>query len=114
MCSTRVLPSHLSFLQQLSYYKGILDERSELRRLQSELQTTKDNAEATRQYHLTTITHLEDKLKVSFAAQIAIENHEANGPSASGFPFCRSFTSIGLALKDNWALILGLRSHLKC
>lgn len=61
-----------------------MDERSELRRLQSELQTTKDNAEATRQYHLTTVTHLEDKLKVSFAAQIAIENHESNGPSASG------------------------------
>ncbi len=53
-------------LQQLAYYRGILEERSELRRLQAELQTTKDNAEATRQYHLTSVNHLEEKSKVTF------------------------------------------------
>ena len=52
-------------VQEIAHYRRILDERSELRQLQSDLQSTKEAAEATRQYHLTSVSHLEEKLKVS-------------------------------------------------
>ena len=54
----------LAPLQEIMHYKRIVDERSELRKLQAELQSTKEGAEATRQYHLTSVNHLEEKLKV--------------------------------------------------
>lgn len=51
-------------VQELAHYQAILTDRSELAKLQIELVCAKDNAEATRQYHLISVNHLEEKLKV--------------------------------------------------
>ena len=59
-------------MQQVAHYRGILGERSELQRIQTELQTTKDSAEARRQYHLTAVNHLEGKIQVMMCVVLHI------------------------------------------